>query len=521
MLELLCEGKIRYLYKSPLSFSVVKMVSIRRCGVLLVLSVLLFAVFSVSVSALKIRASLDKDTVVVPRDGTAEFTLTVSHDSPVAQVFELYSSDILWDLRTDPSGDRLLTVPAGKDVSTKVLLKSSFVTSGYYVVPVVVQQSIVQQSGVLVSATLLPQVGVLSGNTAQGEYSPSVSVKTSFPASIDPRKEAVLTVILENLNRKNLSDVEVKIRSSLFNQDLQISLAPLERKAVEFKSTLDPFTTPRDDVVRVSAFVIDPVTPHQFEAIPAVVSVQPYGKIVFEPTKEGAFLESVTRVKVVNSGNVQLVGTYTVPGGFFKSLVSSGTPDFEKRFVNGSRVFSWDVSLGVGETSEIVLVTNYRLPFFLLLAIIAGFVAYFLLRSPIILVKSAVVVGSHEGGMSEFKVLLEVKNRSTRVLKNVNVIDSCPHLVEIVREFEVGSLRPVSILHHANRGTLLKWVIDEIEGREERVITYAIKSKLSILGSLDLPVAIAKFDTIAGRRRSTSSNVMRIGLSSNKGHMFK
>ena len=176
---------------------------------------------------------------------------------------------------------------------------------------------------------------------------------------------------------------------------------------------------------------------------------------------------------------------------------------------------------GAKGASEIVLVTNYRLPFFLLLAIIAGFVEYFLLRSPIILVKSAVVVGSHEGGMSEFKVLLEVKNRSTRVLKNVNVIDSCPHLVEIVREFEVGSLRPVSILHHANRGTLLKWVIDEIEGREERVITYAIKSKLSILGSLDLPVAIAKFDTIAGRRRSTSSNVTRIGMSSNKGHMFK
>ena len=465
--------------------------------------------------AVSVKGALDVNSRTITRDGTATFSLNVSHNSPVAQIFEIYTSDVLWDLRTEPSANRILTVPPGETVSTTLLLRPLYAYPGYYVVPISVKIS-----GSLDGITLNPQIAVLASNTPQGEYSPSVSVILDAPSSLDPRKDVSLRVNLENLNLKDLSKVDVKLRSSLFNQDYSTSLAGLEKKSVSFTLSVDPLTKPQDDVLRVSVLVQDPVSPYQFEAAPFVVSIEPYGDIVFEPVQEKLFLERITRVKVVNTGNVDRVGSYALPGGFLKSLVSKGTPAYERKVVDGVSVFSWDVSLGVGQSSEIVLVTNYRLPIIVLVLILLGVVAYFKFRSPIVIFKSAVVVGTKEGGISEFKVLLEVKNRSPSVLKNVNILDNLPHMVDVMKEFEAGSLHPVSIMKH-NTGTLLKWVIDDLDGFEERVITYKIKSKLSILGSLTLPVAVAKFDTSLGRRRSSKSNTAHLGISSHKGKMFK
>ena len=476
---------------------------------------LLLLVFSSSVLAVSVKGSLDVNARTITRDGTATFSLNVSHDSPVAQIFEVYTSDVLWDLRTEPSANRILTVPPGETVSTTLLLRPLYAYPGYYVVPISVKVS-----GSLDGITLNPQIAVLASNTPQGEYSPSISVRLDSPSSLDPRKEVSLKVNLENLNLKDLSKVDVKLRSSLFNQDYSTSLSGLEKKSVSFKLSVDSLTKPQDDVLRVSVLVQDPISPHQFEAEPFVVSIEPYGGLVFEPVSEIAFLERITRVKVSNSGNVDRVGSYTLPGSFLNSLVSKGTPAYERKIVDGVSVFSWDVSLGVSQSSEIVLVTNYRLPIIVLVLIVLGIVGYRKFRSPIIVHKSAVVVGTKEGGISEFKVLLEVKNRSSNVLKNVNILDSLPHMVDVMKEFEAGSLHPVSIMKQ-NNGTLIKWVVDDLDGFEERVITYKIKSKLSILGGLTLPVAVAKFDTPFGRRRSSKSNTAHLGISSHKGKMFQ
>lgn len=477
---------------------------------------LLLLMLSSATMAFTIKASLDSSAKVISRDGTAIFTLNVSHNSPQTQILELFTSDVSWDLSTNPSTDRTLTVPTGETVTTTILLRPVYAYPGsYYVVPITIKSS-----GGLDSTTLNPQVGVLSGNTPGGLYSPSLGVRIDAPKSIDPTKEVVIRVILDNLNKKDLSQVDIKLRSKIFNQDYSTALKGLEKKSVSLKMNIDPLTPPQDDVLRVTVFAPDPVNPQQFDALPAETAIIPHGDVAFEPTKEKAFLERITRIKVTNSGNVARATTYTTPGGFFKSIFSKGTPKYERRTVNGEKVFAWDITLEVGEKKELLLITNYRIPVFLLILIIIGIIAYYKFRSPIIISKSAFVVSTREGGISEFKVLLEIKNRSAKPLKNVNILDSIPHMVDVTKDFEAGSLHPVSIMKHGT-GTLLKWAIDSLDGYEERVITYKIKSKLSILGSLTLPVAVAKFDTPFGHKRSTASNTAHLALSSHKGKVFK
>lgn len=77
---------------------------------------------------------------------------------------------------------------------------------------------------------------------------------------------------------------------------------------------------------------------------------------------------------------------------------------------------------------------------------------------------------------------------------------------------EQPTLRPVNIVKHDRKGTIVKWSIEKMAPGEQRIITYKIKSKLSILGGVTLPVAVAKFDA-AGRKRTTSSNAPLVGFS--------
>ena len=40
---------------------------------------------------------------------------------------------------------------------------------------------------------------------------------------------------------------------------------------------------------------------------------------------------------------------------------------------------------------------------------------------------------------------------------------------------------------HTTKGTVMKWNIDELVPGEDRLITYKVKSKLSIIGNFRLP----------------------------------
>ena len=116
------------------------------------------------------------------------------------------------------------------------------------------------------------------------------------------------------------------------------------------------------------------------------------------------------------------------------------------------------------------------------------------------------VVETKEGGISELKVLITLLNRSSSQLSDVHIIDRIPGIADLKPDHEVGTLRPSQVLHHDQQGTQLRWSIETIDPHEERILSYKIRTKLSVLGGLNLPPLRLTYKHY-GYNRSIMSNM--------------
>ena len=139
-------------------------------------------------------------------------------------------------------------------------------------------------------------------------------------------------------------------------------------------------------------------------------------------------------------------------------------------------------------------------------------ILYSIFRSDIVVKKHAVVLGTKEGGITEMKVIMNVRNRIGRPIKNIAIIDNVPNIADIQKEFQIGTLKPTKIVTHERKGNLIKWNIDFLEKYEERIITYKVRSKLSILGKFKLPPAVIKYENEKGRDVITHSNSVSLSI---------
>jgi hypothetical protein len=81
-----------------------------------------------------------------------------------------------------------------------------------------------------------------------------------------------------------------------------------------------------------------------------------------------------------------------------------------------------------------------------------------------------------------------------------------PRIAELIKEYDVGTLTPSNSIRNERKGTIIKYEVGDIMAREERIISYKVRSSLSILGGVSLPEAVSKFTTATGKERTTSSN---------------
>ena len=134
------------------------------------------------------------------------------------------------------------------------------------------------------------------------------------------------------------------------------------------------------------------------------------------------------------------------------------------------------------------------------------------MQSPVSVQKTAITARSGEDGtLSEVKITLELKNHSKKPVKDVVVTDLVPSIANIDKGLELGTLKPQE-MKQTKSGTKVVWSLAELDGHEQRLITYKIKAKLNILGTFSLPRATIEFKRKKGSRLSKAySNIFRIG----------
>ncbi len=240
--------------------------------------------------------------------------------------------------------------------------------------------------------------------------------------------------------------------------------------------------------------------------------VKPFEIIEYGGLEEIETKRNFLRTKkefLFTSNNKNYEGKTKVETTSFKTLFTSTSPKAKTIVENGKKYFMWDINLQ-NENSLEVTVTENLLPLFIILILMVVLAAlYYSLRSPLTIRKEAKNVKKEEGGISELKVVLHIRNRGNNPLKDIDFTEHVPHLVHVEREVSIGTLHPDKILRHEDKDTIIKWKIDSLDPGEERVLTYKIGSKLPILGILSLSAAGAKL-YYKGKVIITTSNRLNV-----------
>ncbi len=440
----------------------------------------LVLILSFAAQALDFTANLDSASRTIKINDTARFTLTIGNNNPSAAKFEIYSPDVQWDVTTEPTKDRLVEIPGERSFTTTVIARPLYVSTGLYVVGLVIKKTGTNER---IRKDL--EIGITRDQP--GEYSPSIRGVLDFSDDIDPKNNATFALDIENQNRRDIGPITIKIRSALINDDIESKLAPLEKKHLEFNYKLDSYTEPQTDTMRITIFTQWRNKTVQFDIAPHKYEVVPYGG-VSEKSETDEFLLATTRLlRFTNTGNTIKTKTYKERMSLMQQWFTKATPDPQLKQTDEGTFYIWKAELDPGEEMTITIVENYRpLGYAALLAIVLIVLIYFL-RTPVVVRKAAMVVETREGGISELKVLITMRNRSASQIKNVEVTDRVPTIAEVKQDHEVGTMRPSQILAHEHKGTQLKWTIESLDPKEERILSYKIKTKLSVLGGLNLP----------------------------------
>jgi hypothetical protein len=451
-----------------------------------------------TVCAQDFKATLIPHTHSIKQNESAAYTLVISHPFSTPQTFELYSTDVLWDIRMKD----VLIVSPGEEFETTLYIRPLNLNPGMYSIPLNLKLTGTNQ----ILKKNIP-LEVTSQFPPSTTYLPAVRGKVTMQRKMDPKDPVRIYVLLENQNKKLLKNVRVRLRSNVINKDYDAILKSQESKKITFEAIIDPYTPPQKDVMRVTVVAIEGEDVYQFDLEPVEYTIIKYSDIIEETYEEKSTLKTVRRILVKNEGNIRTEQRYTQPTTFISSLFSMTNPR-AKRIGND---LVWNLDLEKGEALHIEVVVNHRPLVFLILAAIILIVAYFIFRSPLVMIKQAAVIGTKEGGISELKVLLTIKNRSKKKVKEVRIIDLIPQLAALKHDEEIGTIMPDKVVQNELKGTILKWHLDYIEAGEERLISYKIRSKLSILGGVTLPVVVAKFK-IQKRTRHANSNKVSVGF---------
>ncbi|MBR9676681.1 hypothetical protein GOV04_00895 [Candidatus Woesearchaeota archaeon] len=436
------------------------------------------------------------DNVISPGEQAA-FNVKISNNLNSRDTYTIVPPrDLGWSVLTNPLTYYTTGVPvsAGSSAQLKLMIKSSeAITLGTYSIRIDFRSSTTEQ--------ILSRIFEITVIPKKAE---NVTVFLDVPQIVDPRIPLTINVNLQNNKVERIENVTVKIKSSYFEAEKRITLTPLGKQSLTFEQELASTTPPGKDSLLLAVAKGSKIITFEKKNY----EIGQFSTFLKTDELIDKFLKPTTIINLENDGNIEKTENLVIPLGFFKDLITNVDYKSEVIRISGVRNKVMQLTLAPGEQITITITTNYRLPIYILLIIILTVTGYYMFRSPIIVTKKAQFVDVDTGGFHEAKILLNLKNRTPKELDNVVVIEQLPRVVDVVQEYVEGTLRPSRVGKKANK-TFIEWKIPKVEAHEERLIIYRIKSKLDIVGSLDIePTRMTFF--FDNSKSSTSSNKLSI-----------
>lgn len=439
--------------------------------------------------------SLTKHAITV--DENAEFKLVVTNNIQDNQTIVITPKDPSWIVDTVPKSDYLFTLgpDESKEISLNVKpkLTADLEINKNYFIEVSIKSKDTDEDNIQRLGVIL-QDSQTRRNFMLGKC---VRMNPVFPMGVvDPREPIVISSNFSGTTCDNLDDTVIIINSDLFVEQT----TPDHEVIFNIDPKTEPGMYPVTMQVKMGDFI---VREPRFS-----VQILEYENIV-ETKKVKSLLFGVIKTKTIelaNEGNSDVDSyTYELKKGFF-DMFRSYEPSVDVVEKEEGNFHIWELEFERGETKEIIVKSNYTLLLVIIFAIILIGVYVVLTRDRLELTKKVTNLGSNEDGLSKFKIMVHVKNKTNIHLKNIKVNDKIPHIATLEKSEYVGTIKPTKILRHAKKGTMLIWDLEELNPKEERILYYEIKSKLNIIGNFNLPSSVAKVKDIFNRNVKILSN---------------
>lgn len=472
---------------------------------ILISMIMVILLTSFASATISVSKEVVRDQVKINEN--AEFLLTITNNYAYKEKFIL-SFDIYseWQAWTQPSSDLIsgINLEPGESKTTRVIIHppDNIRARPEFEILYSIKSYI---TGELMDDTF--RVNVL---TEVGILPTYISSDAFLPDTVNPKEEFILKVRVANHNPQIEENVKITVKSELINEEKIVTLGKVlsgnETHTEEFKIQLDRFQEPKLETIKITISQDGEIL-KEFEERFEIIS---YFKLEQESETVKSFLKTQRTITLTNKGNIEKEQIVKIEKSFGDSFFTSTNPKAKVVKEEGKKYYSWSIELEVEESTTIQLTTSYMWIFILLLIVVVFVIINYAFKSPLVVIKKARKIGKKGEGISELKVTIIVKNKLNKPLKDVLIVDKVPDIGEITKYHSIGTTAPSKVLKHARKGSMINWKINTLEPKEERILSYNIKSKLSILGEFVLPQTAAKYKEGSGRQYTTRSNKISI-----------
>lgn len=447
---------------------------------LLIIFILLILLLN-SVSAFeKIDASLEKLTAKIVPGGKAEYLLKITNNQVRDDIFQISPddfsvhpfSDAAYSIIAQPAQ---IKAPSKKTIGVNLIITiQSDVKPDRNYVSYIWIKSIINQEVKL-------KIPITTWITAPKDL---VLITPDFPPVL-PNKKNFFTITFSNQANMALENLDLFITSSIFTLEDKISLFSLKEDTKDYTMEIDSAVKPGRYPINIRLFEGQNLRGEYSTELKVVES----SELLETTSTDKGFLSSREVIVKTNEGNKDVQKEVKYPISWFRRMFTSVDPK-PVILKEDKTYYYWSFYLKPKESYVIKINTDYKILFVALTLIGLAVLIFLYLKYKTVSIRKSIFKIKEEEGVSKLKVLLHIKNRTNKELHSLKVIDLLPNTIKLDEDF--GTLKPEHI-QKGSHGMRVIWEIPILESGEERVISYKIKSKLHIVGSMSLPSAVVQY----------------------------
>lgn len=427
--------------------------------------------------AFEFKKTAINDVVAKELNVPAKFNLTITNHNIYDDYFQVYS---LVDLKISPITSFLIPAGQQKTIEMKALPSGWLKNKGTYSVEYYIKS---EKSGYLTDTVIIKVLPL----------SEILTIKMPSSITRDDNKIEITIINDENID---LGETQLFLNSDIFSATKNITIAPKSSQTVALDLDSNEIKLKKAGTYEVKTTLF--LNKEYNYTTESDIKLEEFSSITTTESSKFGFFSFVKTITKKNNGNVPKLVSIEITKSRFERFFSSFNvqPTSEKASFMLTTL-SWDRELQPGESFTLEVKTNYTIFVVILIILIILIVALYLAKRPRVIVRKKSTKLITKGGEFALKVIVFIKNVGKEI-QNVSLVDRLPHVAKLYERFTV---KPDKI-----EGNKLEWNFGSLAPNEERVVSYIIYSKVTPIGTIELPQATVHYTDSKNRRKFINSN---------------